>query len=108
MQREESFPIPYIDVARATHTTVDVMHKAASMTIGASMDQEMFPILRRVSQSLLQRRKNFQTDIPGPGEMDETASNIQARSFVADIQAGREEKNGRAKKLPMGLECLLH
>ena len=80
------------------------------------MDQEIFPILRWVSHSLLQRRKNFQTDIPGPGEIDETASNIQARSFVArnlerhveDIQAGREVKNGRAKKLPMGLEYLLH
>ena len=49
--REESLPIPlkYIHVSRTAHTN----KKAASMTIGISMDQEICLILGQVSLSLL-------------------------------------------------------
>ena len=57
--------------------------KAASMTIGISMDQEICLILGRVSLSLLYWKRNLQTDFCGPGETDKTASDIQARSFMA-------------------------
>ena len=49
--REESFPIPlkYIDDSRTAHTN----KKAASMTIGVSMDQEICLVLGQVSLSFL-------------------------------------------------------
>ena len=63
--REESFPIPlkYIDVSRTAHTN----KKAASMTIGISMDQEICLILGQVSLSLLYEVRNLQKDFCGPG-----------------------------------------
>ena len=58
--------------------------KAASMIIGISMDQEICQILGQVSHKILYWKKNLLMDICGPvGEIDETASNIQARSFMA-------------------------
>ena len=53
--REESFPIPlkYIDVSRTTHMNLMLCKKAASMTIGISMDQEICLILGQVSLNLL-------------------------------------------------------
>ena len=67
--REESFPIPlkYIDVSRTTHTNLDVLQKAASMTIGISMDQEICLIHGQISLNLLHRKRNLQKDICGPG-----------------------------------------
>ena len=80
--REESFPIPlkYIDVSRTTHTNLDVK-RSASMIIGTSMDQETCLILGQVSLGLLFSVRNLQKDIYG--QTDKTASDIQARSFMA-------------------------
>ena len=52
------------------------------MIIGISMDQEICLILGQVSLSLLYWKKNLQTDICGPGEIDEKTADIQARSFM--------------------------
>ena len=41
--------------------------KAATMTIGISMDQEIFLLLGQVSLSLLYWKRNLQTDFCGPG-----------------------------------------
>ena len=48
--------------------------KAASMTIGISMDQEICLIHGQVSLSLLCQVRNLQMDFCGPGESDKTAS----------------------------------
>ena len=64
--REESFPIPLkcIDVSRITHTNLDV---SALMIIGTLMALETSLILGQVSHNLLYWKKNFLTDICGPG-----------------------------------------
>ena len=53
------------------------------MIIGMSMGQETCLILGQVSFNLLYWKKNLQTDFSGPEETDKTASDIQARSFMA-------------------------
>ena len=53
------------------------------MTIGISMDQEICQILGQVSLSLLYWKRNLQTDFVVQGETDKTASDIQARLFMA-------------------------
>ena len=55
------------------------------MIIGISMGLETCLIIGQVSLSLLYWKRNLQTDICGPGrEIDEeTAADIQARSFMA-------------------------
>ena len=53
------------------------------MVIGISMGQEICLILGQVSLNLLCWKKNLQTDICGPGEIDEKTADIQARSFMA-------------------------
>ena len=67
--REESFPIPlkYIDVSRTTHTNLDVKQERRIDYYGTSMGQEICLILGQVSLSLLQKKRNLQTDICGPG-----------------------------------------
>ena len=101
--REESFPIPlkYNDVSRTTHTNLDVkQERNASMIIGTSMGQEICLILGQVSLNLLYWKKNLQTDICGPGEIDEKTADIQARSFVARTlgENGKEcQAEGEAK-----------
>ena len=83
--REESFPIPlkYIEVSRTKQRIWMLCKKAASMTIGISMGQEICLIHGQVSLSLLFQVRNLQTDICGPGETDKTASDIKARSSMA-------------------------
>ena len=57
--REESFPIPlkHIDVSRTTLRTWMFCKRAASMTFGTSMDQEICLFLGQVSLSLLLSEK---------------------------------------------------
>ena len=56
--------------------------KAASMTIGISMDQEICVIRGQFSPSLLDKVRNLHKDTCGPGTV-KTASDIQARSFTS-------------------------
>ena len=53
------------------------------MNIGKSMDQETCLIIGQVPLSLLSWKRNLQTDICGPGEIDKKKTDIQARSFMA-------------------------
>ena len=47
------------------------------------MGQEICLILGQVSLSLLNWKRNLETDILGPGEIDEKTAYIQARSSMA-------------------------
>ena len=70
------------------------------MIIGISMGQEICLILGQVSLDLLYWKKNLQTDICGPGEINEKTADIQARSFMARTlgQNGKEcQAEGEAK-----------
>ena len=62
------------------------------MIIGISMDQEICLIIGQVSHNLFYWKKNLQTDICGPGEINEKKTYIQARSFMARTlgQNGKE------------------
>ena len=79
----------------------------ASMIIGISMGQETCLIHGQVSHNLQYWKKNFLTDICGPGEIDEKTAHIQARSFMArtlgengkECQAEGEAKSGHTKHL---------
>ena len=53
------------------------------MIIGTSMDQEISLLIGQVSLSLLYLMRNLQTEKCGPGEIDEKAAYIQARSSMA-------------------------
>ena len=65
------------------------------MIIGTLMALETCQILGQVSHNLLYWKKNFQTDICGPGgEIDEKTAYIQARSFMARTL----EINGKARQ----------
>ena len=67
--REESLftiPLKYVEVSRTTRTWM-LCKKAASMTIGISMDQEICLIIGQVSLSLLYQKRNLQPDICGQG-----------------------------------------
>ena len=84
--REESFPIPlkYIDVSRTTHTNFDVMQEAASMTIGISMNQETcLDSWTSFTQFTPLEEKTCRRIFVVRVETDKTASDIQARSFMA-------------------------
>ena len=63
MPREASFPIPlkYIDVTRATSTSLHVMLEKTSTIIGTLMKIENCPIRGQVSQGSL-----YWMDVPGP------------------------------------------
>ena len=67
--REESFPIPlkYIDVTKATNTSLDVMLKKKSTIAGMLMEIENCKIRGQVSQGSLFGMKNHRMDIHGPG-----------------------------------------
>ena len=70
------------------------------MTIGISMGQEICRILGRFSLNLLYWKKNLQTDICGPGQIDEKTADIQARLFMARTlgENGKEcQAEGEAK-----------
>ena len=53
------------------------------MTIGTSTGQETCLIHGQVSLNLLYWKRNLQTDICGPGKINEKTADIQARSFMA-------------------------
>ena len=82
---EASFPIPlrYIDVTRATSTTLDVMLEKISTTIGTSMEIENCQIRGQVSQDSPYRTTNHQMDILVLEETDKKTKDVQARHFVA-------------------------
>ena len=74
--------------------------KNASMIVGISMGQEICLIVAQVSLNLLYWKKNLQTDICGPGEINEKTAYIQARSFMARTLEGNGEEcqaEGEAK-----------
>ena len=55
------------------------------MIIGISMGLETCLILGQVSLDLFYWKKNLQTHICGPGEINEKTDDIQARSFIAQV-----------------------
>ena len=70
------------------------------MIIGKSMGQETCRILGQVSLNLLSCKINLQTDICGPGEINEKTADIQARSFMAramEVNGKACEAEGKAK-----------
>ena len=83
--REESFPIPlkYIDVSRTSQTNLDVMHESRIddyWNIDGSRD--LSDSWTGFTQFIYWKR-NLQTDFVVQGETDKTASDIQARLFMA-------------------------
>ena len=62
------------------------------MIIGTLMAVETCLILGQVSHNLLYSTKKLPTDICGPGEINEKAAYIQARSSMARVM----EINGKA------------
>ena len=69
VSREESFlvPLEYIDVARTTHTSLDVTLEKMSKIIGTLMEIENCQIRGQVSQVLPYWEGNHLTGIRGPG-----------------------------------------
>ena len=70
------------------------------MIIGISMGQEICLIHGQVSLNFLYWKKKLLTDICGPGEINETIADIQARSFVAralEINGKARQAEGEAK-----------
>ena len=67
--REASFTIPlkYIDVTRATNTSLDVMLEKTSTIIGTLMEIENCQMRGQVPQESLYWMKNHRMNIPGPG-----------------------------------------
>ena len=83
--REESFPIPmkYIGVSRTTHTNLDAKQERRIddyWNIDGSRD---LSDPRTGFTQFTQLEENLQTDICGPGEINEKTADIQARSFMA-------------------------
>ena len=68
------------------------------------MDQEICLVLGRVSLDLLYWKKNLQKDICGPGETVKTASDIQARSFMARTLERITKKNKLREKHKWAIE----
>ena len=64
------------------------------MIIGTLMALETCLILGQVSHNLLYLTRKLLTDTCGPGEIDEKAAYIKARSFMARAL----EINGKARK----------
>ena len=66
--REASFPISlkYIDVTRATSTSLDVMLEKISTIIGTSMETENCQIRGQDSRGSRYWMKNHRKDFPGP------------------------------------------
>ncbi len=70
------------------------------MIIGILMALETCLILGQVSHNFLYSMKKFLTDIHGPGEIDEKAACIQARSSMArtlEINGKERQAEGEAK-----------
>ena len=69
VSREESFLIPlkYIDVTRATNTSLDVILEKISMFVGTLMEIENCQIRGQVSQDSPYWMKNHRMDTHGPG-----------------------------------------
>ena len=70
------------------------------MIIGILMALETCLILGQVSHNLLYSMKKLLTDIHGPGEINEKAAYIQARSSMARVMEvnGKEcQAEGKAK-----------
>ena len=70
------------------------------MIIGTLMALETCLILGRVSHNLLYSKKNLQTDICGPGEINEETADVQARSSMAralEINGKERQAEGEAK-----------
>ena len=84
--REESFLIPlkYIDVSRTTHTNLDVMRESRIddyWNIDGSRD--LSDSWTGFTQFTLLSEKPPEGHMWSGGETDKTASDIQARSFMA-------------------------
>ena len=89
--REESFPIPlkYIDVSRTTHTNLDVKQESRiddCWNIDGSRD--LSDSWTGFTQFTLLGDKPLEGFFVVPGETDKTASDIQARSFMARTRRG--------------------
>ena len=71
------------------------------MIIGILMALETCLILGQVSHNLLYSMKNLLTDIHGPGEINEKAAYIQARSSMARVMEvnGKERQAERKAKM---------
>ena len=67
--REESFPIPlnYIDVARTTHKSLDVLLEKILMIAGTWMEKANFQMHGQASQDSFYWTKGNLTDMHGPG-----------------------------------------
>ena len=102
--REESFPIPlkYIDVSRTTHTNLDVKQEKRIddyWNIDGSRDLSD-PWTGSTQCTLLEKKKKLPTEICGPGEINEKAAYIQARSSMAralEINGKARQAEGEAK-----------
>ena len=83
--REASFllPLNYITVSRTTRTNLDVLQeKRIDDYRNIDGSRDLSDSWTGFTQFTLWKR-NLQTDICGPGETDKTASDNQARSFMA-------------------------
>ena len=70
------------------------------MIIGTLMALETCLIHGQVSLNLLYSKRNLQTDICGPGEINEKTADIQARSFMARTLE-KMGKNAKLKELTL-------
>ena len=100
--KEESFPIPlkYIDVTRTTHTNLDVkQEKRIDDYWNIDGSRDLSDPWTGFTQFTLLEEKSL-TDICGPGEINEKAAYIQARSSMARVMEvnGKEcQAEGKAK-----------
>ena len=100
--REESFPIPlntwmYPDLLIRIWMS---SKRSASVNIGISMGQEICLFHGQVSLDLFYWKKNLQTDICGPGEINEKTACIQDRSSMAralEVNGKECQAEGKAK-----------
>ena len=101
--REESFPIPlkYIDVSRPSHANLDVkQEKRIDDDWNINGSRDLSDPWTGFPQFILLKKKTTQTDICGPGEINEKTADIQARSFMARTlgENGKEcQAEGEAK-----------
>ena len=106
--REASFPVPlkYIDVTRATSTSLDVMLEKISTIIGTLMEIENCQICGQVSQGSRYWMKKAPDEFSwSGGETDEKTNDLQTRHFVARdveryvwcIEAKRKAQVGHRK-----------
>ena len=102
--RDESFlfPLTYTDVSRTTHSNLDAKQEKRIddyWNIDGSRDLSD-PWTGFTQFTILYWKKNVQTDICGPGQINEKTAYIQARSFVPRNQennAKKRQAEGEAK-----------